>query len=255
MATDERKLVKLDNERSKIPFEWDAEALAGIRPDQMPRMLGAITHPELNEVKVFKWEELTAIQNRVDTTRVEDIALSTEDGPAGVVGKFNGKNYILDGHHRSVGYWLRGDEEVQMHFINLQPMSNAMKAQVCKVDASLGLVFGWAIVCKENGEDYFDTQDEHIPEPVMLEAAFKAAPTLVGADMHVWKDDKTPITTGDIHFMFPLTTDIAEAMGLKTETTGLMIAYKPHTEEILKKFQSGEYTGFSVGGYAEKKDA
>ena len=46
-----------------------------------------------------------------------------------------------------------------------------LTAEVLKVDESLGLVFGWAIVCAENGNDYYDLQGDHIPESVMLEAA------------------------------------------------------------------------------------
>src|SRR5665213_3380678 len=42
---------------------------------------------------------------------------------------------------------------------------------VVKVDSSLGLVMGWAIICKRDGEDYFDLQKDHIPETAMLEAA------------------------------------------------------------------------------------
>lgn len=249
----DRKLVKLDAERSKIPFEYDEDALSKLRKDQVPRMLGAITHPELNEVENFKFDELTAIQNRVDTAKVETLSAENDNEPAGVVGKFAGKNYILDGHHRVAARWLRGDENVDMFYINLQPLSNAMKAHIAKVDETLGLVFGWAIICKEDGEDYFDTQDHNIPEDVMLKAATDAAPILVGGDMHEWtgpEGEEVPVKHGDITFMFPLTTDIAKAMGIDTPVTGLMIAYKPSDPEVLKKFKDGTYTGFSVGGKA-----
>ena len=43
-------------------------------------------------------------------------------------------------------------------------------AEVLKVDDELGIVFGWGIVCKDDGEDYFDTQGDHIPEDAMLKA-------------------------------------------------------------------------------------
>src|SRR5688500_5257383 len=66
---DERKLTKFDDERSKIPFEFEDSALAKLRNDQIPRMLGAITHPDQNELDTFEWDDLIAIQNRVDTAR------------------------------------------------------------------------------------------------------------------------------------------------------------------------------------------
>jgi hypothetical protein len=53
---------------------------------------------------------------------------------------------------------------------------------------------------------------------------------------------------GTVVFAWPLTTDIAKAFGIKTSTTGLMIAVRPHDDEMLAKFKSGELTGFSIGG-------
>jgi hypothetical protein len=47
----------------------------------------------------------------------------------------------------------------------------AKYAEVLKVDDSLGLVLGWAIICKKDGADYYDLQDDHIPEASMLSAA------------------------------------------------------------------------------------
>ena len=48
-------------------------------------------------------------------------------------------------------------------------------------------------------------------------------------------------------FAFPLTSDIAKAMGITTTRTGLMVAAK-FAPDVLAKFKSGEYTGFSIGG-------
>lgn len=120
------------------------------------------------------------------------------------------------------------------------------EATVCKVDSNLGLVFGFAIVCKKDGENYFDTQDDHIPEDSMLKAATEFMEnSRLSKDMHR-QNDKDGF--GSVVFAFPLTSDIAKAMGIETTTTGLMIAMKPPAH-ILGKYQSGEYTGFSIGGH------
>ncbi len=116
------------------------------------------------------------------------------------------------------------------------------KAEVCKVDESLGLVFGWGIVCTEKGEDHFDLQGDHVPESVMVSSTSDFMEnSRVAKDMH----------TGDAHgaivHSFPLTADIAKAMGITTEKTGWMVAMKP-SAEILKKYADGDYTGFSIGG-------
>lgn len=116
-------------------------------------------------------------------------------------------------------------------------------ASVIKVDESLGLVFGWAMICKEGGEEYFDVQDDHIPEDAMLKASTDfMLSRRVAKEMHFGDE------TGTIVFAFPVTEDVAKAMDITTKRSGLMIAMKPSSEALLEKFRSGEYTGFSIGG-------
>lgn len=116
-------------------------------------------------------------------------------------------------------------------------------AKVAGTDEEHGLVFGWAIVCKQDGKDYFDLQGDCIPEGAMLDASSDFMQnSRVAKEMHEG-DEK-----GSVVFAFPLTTDIAKAMGVTTPTTGLMIAMKPSDPAMLAKFKSGEYTGFSIGG-------
>ena len=117
-----------------------------------------------------------------------------------------------------------------------------IRAEVAKVDTSLGLVMGWAIVCKEDGVPYFDTQDDHVPESSMMEAAADFAKSgAMAGEQHTRSD------AGTYLFMWPMTTDVAKAFGVETKKTGLMVAMKPDAE-MLAKFQSGELTGFSIGG-------
>ena len=115
-------------------------------------------------------------------------------------------------------------------------------AKLAGLDESLGLVFGWAIVSKENGKDYYDTQDDHIPEDSMLSAA-----TDFMQSSRTAKEMHTGAKAGTVVFAFPLTTEIAKSMGVTTAKTGLMIAVKADSE-MLEKFKSGELTGFSIGG-------
>lgn len=115
-------------------------------------------------------------------------------------------------------------------------------AEVLKVDESLGLVLGWAIVCTKDGEPYWDLQDDHIPEDAMLKAS---ADFMEGA--RVAKEMHSGDAAGSVVFAFPLTTEIAAAFGVETKTTGLMIAVKPEPD-MLAKFRDGTLTGFSIGG-------
>ena len=122
-------------------------------------------------------------------------------------------------------------------------------AQVLKVDEGHGLVLGWAIICKKDGADYFDLQDDNIPEDSMLGAAVDFMQTgAMAKDMH------TGAGKGTVLFAWPMTTDIAKAFGIETKTTGLMIAMKPDSAEMLGKFRDGTYTGFSLGGWRIKDE-
>jgi hypothetical protein len=125
------------------------------------------------------------------------------------------------------------------------PQEIHVNTSICKVDDSLGLVFGWAIVCKKDGEDYFDLQNDHIPEDAMLKASSDfMLNSRMAKDMHK-EDGELP---GSIVFAFPMTTEVAKSFGMEVPQTGLMIAMKPDDAEILAKFTDGTYTGFSIGG-------
>jgi len=117
------------------------------------------------------------------------------------------------------------------------------RTEFTKFDEELGLVMGYIIVCKQGGEDYFDLHGDHIPEEAMLKAATDFMENSREADeMH------TADVRGTIVFAWPMTTDIAKAFDIETDTTGLMIAMRPD-EDMLAKFKSGELTGFSIGGF------
>lgn len=132
-------------------------------------------------------------------------------------------------------------------------------SQIAKVNDELGLVFGYAVVCKEldlskaAGDrvmvEHYDTQGHHIPEEVMLKAATDfALNSRASKDMHKGEAVQTAV------FNFPMTEEIAKALGITIEKSGWLIALKP-TPEILAKYKSGEYTGFSIGGTGQLEEA
>jgi len=117
-----------------------------------------------------------------------------------------------------------------------------VRAEVLKVDDTLGLVMGYAIVCKEGGEDYYDLQGDHIPEDAMLKASLDFM-----ENSQVAKEMHTGERTGTIVFAWPLTTEVAKSFGMTVEKTGLLIAVRPDPD-MLAKFKDGTLTGFSIGG-------
>ena len=135
-------------------------------------------------------------------------------------------------------------KEIEKEFDPSKIVEKRVYCEVAKVAEEHGLVFGWAIVCTEKGEDHYDLHKDHIPEDVML-----ASTTEFMEDVRVAKEMHFGDEKGIILHSMPLTKEIAKAFGIETEKTGWMIAAKP-TPEVLSKFASGEYTGFSIGGEA-----
>lgn len=231
---------------SRVPFNYDGQILGSLREDQIPRFFGALTDTETLPVTDFLFNNLTAVQDRVSSSKVEAIRANPDDtGKKPLVVIHSGKAYIADGHHRAVAKWLNGDEFLTAHYKDISPVDNAVK--LAKVDDSLGLVFGWAIISKLNGREYYDTQGDYIPEDVMLKAASNYMQNgAVAKEMHVGSEK------GKVVFAWPMTADIAKSMGLSTQQTGLMIAMKPDNESMLQKFRDGTYSGFSIGGRGER---
>lgn len=117
-----------------------------------------------------------------------------------------------------------------------------IKAEVVKVSEELGLVFGMAIICKVDGEDYYDLQGDHIPEDAMLKAVTDFMQhSRASKEMHRGERD------GDVVFAFPLTQEIADAMEITTKRTGWLVGMRP-SPDVLAKYRDGTYTGFSIGG-------
>lgn len=128
-------------------------------------------------------------------------------------------------------------------------------SDVLSVDEEHGVVIGWAIVCKMDGEDYYDLnvdQDgphagERVPEHITEDCMFKAAAEAVGGGLLAGNEMHAGPDSGHYVFLFPMTTDIAKSLDITTKRTGLLVGYKPETE-VLAKFKDGTYKGFSIEG-------
>lgn len=116
---------------------------------------------------------------------------------------------------------------------------------VCKIDEALGLIFGWGIVCTEDGKPYYDLQGDHIDEAELTKAALTFMQrSRTAKTMH----DGEP--TGEVVFAFPFTGDVLKSFGIKSRTTGLLIGVKPSDQAIFEKYKDGTLLGFSIGGSA-----
>lgn len=133
-----------------------------------------------------------------------------------------------------------------------------IKADFLKVDEGLGLIMGYAIVCKIDGEPYFDLGElqadgsrirDHITEKAMLKASTHfMQESRAACEMHARDADGNVIKSGGVVFCWPMTTEIAKALDIVVKRTGLLVAVKPDSAEALAKAKRGEYRGFSIGG-------
>lgn len=121
-------------------------------------------------------------------------------------------------------------------------------ATVCKVDTGLRLVCGWACVSKVGGRAFFDSQGDHLPESIVLEAALRFA-----EGDRVLKAQHSGSPMGQVVFMWPATTEINDAMGTVSKQTGLMIGVRVDDDAMLQRFKSGSLRGFSIGGKGRRE--
>lgn len=120
-----------------------------------------------------------------------------------------------------------------------------------KVSTQLQLVFGWGQVCTKNGELYFDTDNQALPEDVTLEGWTD----FMKSDKRTHKAMHSGGEVGQVVYAFPMLTDIAKSLGFENlPQTGILVGVYVADQNILQKFATGEYTGFSIGGRAEWED-
>lgn len=117
-----------------------------------------------------------------------------------------------------------------------------------KSSAKHGVVIGWAIICTKGGEPFVDCQDNHAPDESMFEAALKyMLKSRISTDMHERDQEGFVKQNGWTPFAFPMTQEIADSLDIITPMTGLLIGMQP-SEAVYKQFETGERTGFSIGG-------
>lgn len=125
-----RQLKMRDDGMAHTPFPHDQNFFSNIRPDQVPRFLGALTNQDAQGLKDMNLGSLTATQDRVDPDKVDAMRQSMDEGdehkPPLVV-RTDGRNYIADGHHRAAAMYTAGVDKAPCRFLDLSPVSAAVK--------------------------------------------------------------------------------------------------------------------------------
>lgn len=115
-----------------------------------------------------------------------------------------------------------------------------------KGDDALGIIYGYAMITKANGEAFVDSQGDHIPDQAMLEAS---ADFMENTSRTLGLEHKAD-EGGKVIFAFPMTDAIKKAFDITTPVNGLIIGIKPKNQETYEAFKANKLTGFSIGGAA-----
>ncbi len=148
-----------------------------------------------------------------------------------------------------------------------EPIEVSLVTRFAKNAVQLGMAIGYAVVCEKRGADgelhpYFDDDrdfPEHITPQCMVEAACDLAMSdrVMGvmhksADGTMASDPSEVEQRGVIVHTFPLTREIADALEITVQKTGLLVAVKPNDESVLADIKSGKFAAFSIGGLREE---
>jgi putative serine protease XkdF len=253
-----RVLAPLDAERSHTPFTYDPTALGSLRQDQVPRFLGALTNPDDLPVQTVSLDHLTAIQNRVDTAKVQAWADGTiKSDKLAVVVKDGDRQLIADGHHRLSGAWLRGETTAKVRVKDISPVSNAVKRDldwslpldIRKADPDQQLVFGWASVIEKGGVIVTDKQGDQIPTSAMEPAAYDfVLNSRDHGDMH------EATGRGRLVESFMATHEKQAALGIDLGMVGWWTGFHVECPELWKAYRAGLRPEFSIGGSAVSRE-
>lgn len=122
-----RSLKPKDAKTAHTPFPHDANALSNLRPDQVPRFLGALTDQDKLPTRTLSVNGLVAMQDRVDPEKVQAMRDNPPDKLPLVV-RNGGRNLIADGHHRATAQWLDGAKTMDVKFMDLSAVDQAVKS-------------------------------------------------------------------------------------------------------------------------------
>ena len=126
--------------------------------------------------------------------------------------------------------------------------TKSIEGQIVKADDEQRIVYGWASVITENGEQVVDRQGDVIEADTLVKAVNDFMEHVrVGKTMH------TGDQTGMVIHSLPITKEIGESLGIQSDREGWVVAYKVYDEEVWKMVKSGELAAFSIGGRAIKE--
>lgn len=121
-----------------------------------------------------------------------------------------------------------------------------IQAEVIEKNEDERLVYGWASIIQENGQDIIDRQGDVIKSDDLVSAAHEFITEYREAKaMH--KGDRI----GDVVESMVFTKEVQKALGIDLGKVGWFIGMKIHDDKVWKSFRDGELQAFSIGGSAQ----
>jgi hypothetical protein len=120
---------------------------------------------------------------------------------------------------------------------------DAARARIVKVDIARKIAYGWANVITENGVPVEDHQGD-----VILPGELVKFTTDFMLDARIGKTNHAGDQTHVVVHSFPLTYELAKALGIETEAEGWLVGVYIEDPDTLAKVESGELPAFSIGG-------
>ena len=120
------------------------------------------------------------------------------------------------------------------------------RTRIVKIDKSRRIVYGWANVITESGVPVEDA-DEHIIRPGEL---VKFTTEFMIGD-RIGKTNHAGDPTHMVVHSFPLTYELAKALGIETPDEGWLVGVYVHDADTMARVESGDLVAFSIGGYGD----
>jgi hypothetical protein len=122
------------------------------------------------------------------------------------------------------------------------------QVEVQKMGDDKRLVYAWAYVCEEGGEQVVDHSGDIIDADDMEKMAYDFMESYrEGGERH----EKTGVATAVASM--PFTKEVQEALGVDIGKVGWFIIFKVHDNEVWEKVKDGTYKMLSIGGIATRE--
>lgn len=240
---------------ASVPYAYDPVFFAHLRPDQVPKFLSAITHPEDLPEETLPLNSLTAIQNRINTETVAHYVEDPTYDPPVIIRLEGGRNYIGDGHDRLASAYLRGDDTAKVKVRDLSgPWTNTMKQapeipiQITKSDPEKGQVFGWASVVTKDGRLVIDKQGDIIPVDELEKAAYDYV--VNSRDMGHLHERRG---VGHMIESMVFTREKQDLLKIDLGLEGWWIGLQATDPQVRRDIKAGKLPEFSIGGFSIPK--